>query len=43
MAVVFIKTPIGNLTNFDCMLVDSGHAKIDDYQNNEFDPFSWWG
>jgi len=28
--------------NFNKMLVDSDHAEIDDYPNNEFDPLSWW-
>jgi micrococcal nuclease len=29
--------------NFNKMLVDSGHAVIDDFRNNEFDPSSWPG
>ena len=28
--------------NFNKMLMDSGHAEIDDYPNNEFNPWSWW-
>ena len=28
--------------NFNKMLVDSGHAMIGDFKNNEFDPWSWW-
>jgi len=24
------------------MLVDAGHAEIKDFENNEFDPWSWW-
>jgi len=28
--------------NFNKMLVDSGHAVIEDFRNNEFDPGSWW-
>lgn len=28
--------------NFNKMLVDSGHAVIEDFRNNEFDPWSWW-
>ena len=28
--------------NFNKQLVDSGHAVIDDFRNNEFDPGSWW-
>jgi hypothetical protein len=27
--------------NFNKMLVDSEHAKIEDFKNNEFDPGSW--
>lgn len=42
VAVVYIAEPNGDLTNFNRMLVDAGHAKIDDYKNNEFDPSSWW-
>jgi len=29
--------------NFNKMLVDAGHAEIKDFENNEFDPWSWWG
>jgi micrococcal nuclease len=28
--------------NFNKQLVDSGHAVIEDFRNNEFDPWSWW-
>ena len=28
--------------NFNKMLVDAGHAEIKDFENNEFDPWSWW-
>jgi endonuclease YncB( thermonuclease family) len=28
--------------NLNKMLVDSGHARIEDFKNNEFDPGSWW-
>jgi micrococcal nuclease len=28
--------------NFNKRLVDSGHAKIKDFKNNEFEPLSWW-
>ena len=28
--------------NFNKQLVDAGHAKIKDFKNNEFDPYSWW-
>ena len=27
---------------FNRMLVDAGHAVIDDYSNNEFNPAEWW-
>ena len=26
---------------FNRMIVDAGHAVIDDYSNNEFDPMEW--
>ncbi len=28
--------------NFNRMLVDSGHASLDNFTNNEFDPKDWW-
>ena len=28
--------------NFNKQLVDTGHAMIKDFKNNEFDPGSWW-
>ena len=28
--------------NFNKMIVDAGHAEIKDFENNEFDPWSWW-
>jgi len=28
--------------NFNKMLVDAGHPVIEDFKNNEFDPWSWW-
>jgi len=28
--------------NFNKMLVDACHAEIKDFENNEFDPWSWW-
>jgi micrococcal nuclease len=28
--------------NFNKQLVDTGHAVIMDFKNNEFDPMSWW-
>jgi endonuclease YncB( thermonuclease family) len=42
VAVVYIMSANGELRNFTRMLVDSGHAKIEDFKNNEFDPYSWW-
>jgi len=31
----------GTLMNFNRMLVDSGHAVIKDFKNNEFEPAIW--
>jgi len=28
--------------NFNMQLVDTGHAVIEDFRNNEFDPRNWW-
>ena len=45
VAVVYLANPDGSLNltrNFNRMLVDSGHAVIEDFKNNEFDPQSWW-
>jgi len=28
--------------NFNRMLVDSGHAKLENFTNNEFNPEDWW-
>ena len=28
--------------NFNEQLVEMGHAVIEDFKNNEFDPISWW-
>lgn len=28
--------------NFNKMIVDAGHAVVDDYTNNEFNPEDWW-
>jgi hypothetical protein len=28
--------------NFNKMLVDAGHAVIEDFKNNEFDPGGWY-
>jgi micrococcal nuclease len=45
VAVVYLTNLDGSLNltrNFNKMLVDSGHAVIEDFKNNEFDPQSWW-
>jgi micrococcal nuclease len=42
VAVVFLQKQDGTLVNFNRMLVDSGHACIWDFKNNEFDPATWW-
>ncbi len=42
VAVVYLSEDGKPRRNFNKMLVDSGHAKIDDFKNNEFDPGSWW-
>jgi micrococcal nuclease len=42
VAVVFLQKQDGTRVNFNKMLVDSGHACIWDFKNNEFDPATWW-
>ena len=42
VAVLFLPEQDGTLVNFNRMLVDSKHACIWDFRNNEFDPLSWW-
>jgi len=42
VAVVFLQKQDGTLVNFNKMLVDSRHACIWDFKNNEFDPTTWW-
>ena len=42
VAVVFLQKQNGSLVNFNKMMVDSGHACIWDFDNNEFDPITWW-
>jgi micrococcal nuclease len=42
VAVVYFKEQDGTEVNFNKMLVDSGHARIWDFCNNEFDPHTWW-
>lgn len=41
VAVVFVQEN-DTTENFNKMLVDSGHACIWDFCNNEFDPHAWW-
>jgi len=42
VCVVYLKAGNGSLQNFNRVLVDSGHACIQNYKNNEFDPAGWW-
>jgi micrococcal nuclease len=42
VAVVFFQDQYGTWVNFNKMLVDSGHACIWDFCDNEFDPHTWW-
>ena len=42
VAVVYLSEDGKPGRNFNKMLVDSGHARIDDFKNNEFDPKIWW-
>ena len=44
VAVCYLANLDGSLNltrNFNRMLLDSGHAVIEDFKNNEFDPQSW--
>ena len=41
VAVVYLSEDVKPGRNFNKMLVDSGHAVIEDFKNNEFDPWSW--
>lgn len=43
VCVAYMKAPNGSLLNFNKMLVDSGHAYVQDYPTNEFNPADWWG
>lgn len=46
VAVAYLACPSGSLNtdqNFNKMLVDSGHACIWDFPDNEFNPADWWG
>jgi micrococcal nuclease len=43
--VVYLAKSDGSLNltrNFNRMLMDFGHAVIEDFKNNEFDPQRWW-
>ena len=42
VAVVYLSEDGKPGRNFNKMLVDAGHAVVEDYKNNEFDPGSWW-
>ena len=42
VAVVYLSEDGRPGRNFNKQLVDSGHAVIEDFRNNEFDPGSWW-
>ena len=42
VAVVYLSEDGRPGRNFNKQLVDSGHAVIEDFKNNEFDPVSWW-
>lgn len=42
VAVVYLAEDGRPGRNFNKMLVDSGHAVIEDFKNNEFSPESWW-
>ena len=42
VAVVYLAEEGRPGRNCNKQLVDSGHAVIEDFKNNEFDPWSWW-
>lgn len=43
VCVVFLANANGTVgENFNRMLVDAGHATVDDARDNEFDPTGWW-
>lgn len=42
VAVVYLSEDGRPSRNFNKQLVDEGHAVIEDFKNNEFDPGSWW-
>ena len=41
VAVVYLSEDGKPGRNFNRMLVDAGHAVIEDFKNNEFNPDSW--
>jgi micrococcal nuclease len=41
VAVVYLAEDGKPGRNFNKQLVDAGHAVIEDFKNNEFDPWSW--
>jgi len=43
LAVVYIEQLNGTLLNFNKMMVEMGHACIQDSGDNEFSPADWWG
>ena len=42
VAVAYLSEDGKPGSNFNKQLVDAGHAVIEDFKNNEFDPGSWW-
>ena len=42
VAVVYLSEDGKPGRNFNKQLVDSGHAVIEDFKNNEFNTWSWW-
>ncbi len=43
ISVVYLSKADGSLgENFNRLLVDSGHAIVEDARDNEFDPMEWW-
>ncbi len=42
VAVVYLSENNQPGRNFNKMLVDAGHAVIEDFKNNEFEPGGWW-
>ena len=43
VCVVYLSKADGSLgANFNRLLVDSGHAIVEDARDNEFDPMQWW-